>query len=429
MEKAFVFKSLFPDETYNESKLDKVASEALKVVRRFITVCCTEEHSIAYRHWITQAQFFRQRGLDTEYRAAMEQLEKQQDEMQYREQEYFFRRFNLEAERVRYLSRHNNRKSDFNIPETIQNLDIIYIITKMEYCSSLLRRSNQTNLHSPQSFTLLNEVLDLAKNQYLHVPVVAAYYYVFRMLLRREEQEGEAYQHLKQVLDTSASHFSPRTLRDFQAYMRNHMTDRYNRGDSSCLAELHDLFKAHAAMGTLVQEDGHILASTLQTTVNVALKLGEHAWATQFLEEHRHIILGADDSETIYLFNLANCHFHQREFDMAEKCLAAFQFKDLLYKTAARRLELKLMYETDSPLLFARLDAFKTFVHELKQVLQPATISLNNHFTDLLRQILSPKTFRNAPRINMLIEKLKAQKAVAEREWLMGKLTELREKA
>lgn len=163
--------------------------------------------------------------------------------------------------------------------------------------------------------------------------------------------------------------------------------------------------------------------------MNVALKLGDHAWATEFLNEHRHRIEGADDAEAFYLFNLANCHFHKGDFEAAENCLAAFQFRDMFYKTAARRLELKLFYETDSPLLFSRLDAFKTFIHELKQTLPPDKIAPNNNFADLMRQILSPKTFRNAPRIEMLIEKLKAQKAMAEREWLMEKLKELLKKA
>lgn len=428
VEKEQVFKQVFTGETFNTSKLEKVASESLKLVRKFITFCCPEEALVEHRHWLAQAQFFRQRGLDTDFRHAVEQLEKIHEEMPFHEQEYFFRQFSLEAEQVQHMVKRNNRKTDINIPGAIEYLDIAYIITKMEYCSYLLTRSAQTSLDSPQSFTLLDEVLNAAQKQYLHVPAVAAYYYAALMLLRRETVEGEAYQQLRQVLRAHANQFSPVKLNVLHAHLRNHIAAHYNRGKTELLPELLSLYKEHAATGTLLQ-GGQILPSTLQTAVNVALKLGDHTWAMDFLHQHRHRIAGADDMEAVFQFNLANYHFHKGDFQFVENCLQSFQFRDMFYKTAARRLELKLLYETDSPLLFSRLDAFKTFIHELKQQLPPDTIAPNNNFTDLMRQILSPKTFRNAPRIDMLIEKLKAQKAVAEREWLMGKLVGLLEKA
>ncbi len=38
-----------------------------------------------------------------------------------------------------------------------------------------------------------------------------------------------------------------------------------------------------------------IIASTLQSAITVALKLGKVEWASNFLEVHRHRLVGADD--------------------------------------------------------------------------------------------------------------------------------------
>ena len=109
----------------------------------------------------------------------------------------------------------------------------------------------------------------------------------------------------------------------------------------------------------------------------------------------------------------------------AERLLGQYNFREMFYKLAARRLELKLYFETASPLLDARLDAFKIFVHEQKSILPPDKIAPNNHFADLLRQIVAPKTLGNITRIRKIQENLTVKKAVAEREWLAEKLEAL----
>ena len=48
--------------------------------------------------------------------------------------------FKLEKERLKYLLKLNDKKGDLNLPAVIQNLDLYYIVAKMEYCSYLLTR-------------------------------------------------------------------------------------------------------------------------------------------------------------------------------------------------------------------------------------------------------------------------------------------------
>lgn len=224
------------------------------------------------------------------------------------------------------------------------------------------------------------------------------------------------------VLKLNAGDFPHSSLIVFHNCLRNYIVGRYNKGDNTALSELLNLIKDHAEQSTIYQEGGNIPASTLQSAITVALKLGDYEWAISFLEQHRYRIVGADDTEAIYQFNLANCLFHKGGYYEAERLLANYNFRELFYKLAARRLEIKLYYETKSPLLDARLDAFKILIHEHKSILTADKIDPNNHFIDLLRQILAPKTLGNQERIKGLIEKLENKKAVAEREWLKEKL-------
>jgi hypothetical protein len=425
LNKVVVFQHVFPNENFVESKLDKLAAETVKAVRSFISVY----HSGVFseeQYWLTQLKFFRGRGLDGEFRYALEQLEKSGAEKgaKEKEKEYYLHLFRIEAEKVKYLVNQSDKKGDVNIPKAIQNLDLFYIISKLEYCSYLLFQSILTRIQSPLSFLLLDEVLKVVYQHFLNEPVVAAYYYTYSLLRKEKDNAEEDYSKLKTLLEGNSEALLLSTLKAIHSYMRAYIADRYNQGETECLSELFLLFKEHTRQGTIYQEQDLILAGTVQNAVTVALKLGQHDWAVDFLQQHRRSIVGANDPEAIYHFNLANCLFHKGDFDQAERLLTLFTFKEMFYKLAARRLEIKLHYETQSPLLDARLDAFKNFLHEIKPILQPDKILPNNHFTDLMRQMLSPKTLGNKSRIKSLIEKIQTQKSVAEREWLLQKLEE-----
>jgi hypothetical protein len=412
-----IFSAVFSGEDFSLQKLDKVSSELMKLVRKFIAISASNATSDA-QYWMAQVRFFRQRGLLGEFKYAAAQFEKLQHESVVREEEFFHLQFAFEAENFKHQINVNDKKTDINIPGVINNLDIYYIISKLEYCLYLQTKSKSTHLDSPQALILLDEVLEAARKHYLDIPVVAAYYYSFSLLMNRNLPED--YERLKAVLHSNAGCFLPGTLKAVHSYMRNYTANKYNQGDQTCLPELFTLFRGHAEQGTLLQDSGTILASTLQNAITVALKLGEVEWALRFLEEHRNRLVGADDPEAIY-------QFHRGDFAVVEHCLANYHYRELFYKLAARRMEIKLYYETNSPLLDPRLSAFKIFVHELKPILPSDKIAPNNHFADLMRQIIAPKTMYNTARVEKLLEKLESQQATAEREWLREKLEKMLE--
>ncbi|MCC6726758.1 MAG: hypothetical protein IT258_19810 [Saprospiraceae bacterium] len=424
IEKSKVFYKIFPGEEFNSSKLDKVTTELVSVVRKFIFLHCSYTNS-GHDFWLSQVRFFRERKLDSEFRYVVEQSEKMQSETEFRDNEYFLRQFAIESEKFKHFVTLGDKKADINLAVTIKQLDLYYVITKLEYNSYLLVQSKLRYLGSLQSLEMLEEVLRIAKNNFMDVPMIAAYYCAYELWFRRGQNLDEYYQRLKIVLKENGGALTPGAFKTIHNCMRSYQTFKYNQGDTNSLKELFELFKSHISQGTCYQFENNILAETTQNAITVALKLGETDWALNFLEEHRHRIVGADDPEAIYEFNLANCHFHKGEYAVVEHCLANYNYKEMFYKLAARRMEIKLYYETSSPLLDARLAAFKIFVHEQKTILPPDKIAPNNHFADLMRQIIAPKTLGNTTRVKKLMAKLVEQKAVAEREWLQQKLEEL----
>ncbi|MEZ4931621.1 MAG: hypothetical protein R2788_05765 [Saprospiraceae bacterium] len=421
--KEHVFRSVFGETIFNEKKLSKLASETLHVVRRFIATCLSVENSET-DYWLEQARYYRRRNLFNEFKYAIAQLEKLQRKSFYKKSDYFFTQFNLESEKFRFSVLQNDKKGDINLPDVIHFLDTYYVLMKLEYCSYLQIQSSFVQLDTSKSFLLLKEVLQYAENQCTSIPMVSVFYHAMNLLLDKNSS-AEKYRAFKTILKENENYLEANMLRAFHSYLRNYLAARYNEGSTDCLAELLQLYKDHISQGTVYQEEGYIPAGILQSAVNIALKLGDHDWAIKFLKQHRQKITGADDSEAIYHFNLANCFFHNQEYEKTRDILINFQFREAYYKLAARRLEIKLYHDTKSPLLDSRIDAFKIFVHELKSSMPSDMITPNNQFADLMRQLLSPRTYKNEERINKLIKKLVSLRAVAEREWLHAKFQEL----
>ncbi|MBK8566880.1 MAG: hypothetical protein IPN76_27020 [Saprospiraceae bacterium] len=419
MLKENVFNLVFGKEAYNESKLDKLLSEATSLVRKFIVHSCSELAS-EESNWILQAKFFRERSMSLEFEYAAQQAIKLLDAHHPKDGEYYLDRFFIEAERVKHRVRSNDKKSDINLPNAIQNLDIFYITTKLEYCSYMLVQSRITKINVDESFSLINEVLELSKDKYLHIPIVAVLLCLYADYWRNVKED--AYSHFKKILKENQAYLSMDTLRVFHSYIRSHISRKYNRGDTSCLQELHLLYKEHTEIGSIYQDEGYVTADVVLGAISVALKMGDYEWAIKFLEKHRYLIAGADNPDAIYQFNLANCLFYQGKYLETEDILANYSFKEVYYKLAARRLEIKLLYETSSPLIDSRIDAFKVFVHEQKKLLPQEKIIPNNHFVDMVKHILAVKMLYNSERIQRLLEKLGALPGVAEREWLLEKL-------
>lgn len=306
IEKERIFSELFPDEPFNSGKLAKLSSELVQVVRKFIVIRQEGPFS-EYNFWLKQVQFFRERQLDSEFHYAGKKMQKLLDESVFREMPFFYRQFSFEIERTKFQVRINDKKGDANLPAVIQSLDIFYILAKLEFCAYILSQGINIHLDATAATKLLDEVLQMARIHYDDIPLVAAYCHIFPLLMNPVDEAEADFQALKKILQRHPGRISKAELKTIHNYMRNYLANRYNHGYADSLSELFALFKEQTDLQTIYQDDFHILASTLQNAITVALKLGETDWAFDFLIKHETRIHGADDAQSV--FRIQPCQY------------------------------------------------------------------------------------------------------------------------
>ena len=422
-DKGFLFEKLYPEEPFSASKLDKLMSRLLRLIKKFIIA--EQVYRDETQQQIILSRYYRDQQLIRPFQQNAQLLKRKQSNVEAKDKDFYLNNFLLEREIADFESLFNVRKENLNLPDTLKSLDVFYLLTKLEYTCRLLSQQSsaiplsiQDSLLNDDHFTLL-----LKDRPQMIEPLILAYYQAY--LILSTENGLQAYKELRKTLAAYARQIPFEQMKALQVICRNFCAQQYNQGDRSYLDELFLLYKEHLENGYLYYNEG-LRPSSIKNIMTLGLKLKQFDWVYDFLEAHKSRIVGTTHQEDIYRFNLSLYYFALKRYDKALDQLAD-KYEDTYYKIAARRLELKIYYEQKSVLLPSKMEAFKIYLFRIsKKMLTNLHRRGNNNFIDMLKQIQNPKTLKNASRIQKLIDRIDSKEAMMEKEWLLRKIDELR---
>jgi len=414
---------LFPEQKFIKSKLDKLMSSLLNLVKEFIAYKYSGLQNEKKKQLLALGLFYKEKKLDKRFKSVVNQFYKQSETAasDIKFYQYQFLNHQLISE---YSSWSNKRKGDnSNLRQTLKSLDTYYIVYKLQFVNALMIQNQFSADSNINNLPLLPDILNLIQEEtYNNVPLIQLYYHIYFML--QEPKIETHYQNFKRSLNQHIKSFSPRVQKQFQFYAVNYCVLQYNKGNTIYLEEIFNLYKCYLASGSLYYNE-KLRPSTFKNIVHFGLKLRKFEWVKNFLDTHQFRITKTKSPRDVFQFNMAVYYFYLKKYEKSINLLSD-TYEDFYYNLASRRLEIKIYYETDSPILESRMDAFKAFLfRRSKQVLSSEQTNLNNNFIDLLRQINHPKTLHNRTRINKILDKIRKTTQVTEKSWLIEKVSAL----
>lgn len=426
LSKKTVYQKLYPNEKFIHGKIEKLMSALLKQVHQFIAIHFRKKKESLIEDNITLVNFFRLRNTHKFEIHYLKKLKKIHLQSEQKSTQYYFDNYLIRLEEIeRYLFL-DQRFDSFNYKTALQPLDTFYLLNKLEYACSLLSLDRfRQNLDVEAIIRFLDTFKALyAKSDLLHLPLIAIYYQIFEILKTKEAKESN-YWKLKEMIQKNEKSLSHKSLKKLHGFARAFINDQYSRGASHLLHENFSLHKFQLEKGYLNYEKG-ILPSTFKNLVTLGLRTKSYSWVSNFLNEYKDKIEGTNNSKDLYYFNLSSYQFAVKEYEQALEFKAG-QYEDLFYKNAAKRLELKIYYETNSEILDSKIDAFKVYIHRLpKNALIDHKRSSNNNFINFLRQIRNPRTMFSAERLEKLALKVEQCQFLNEKNWLLEKIIALK---
>ena len=406
-----------PDErrrtrAYNDADMRHAMSFLFQALKQFL----------AYRHWSEDTadtgrhlcRELRRRGLEQVFEKEFAALSARLDESAHRSADYFFQQYHLHLERWEVFRRSNRSASDALQQAGAARDAYIATETLRQACAVLAQPGERgAALGSVYLDATLSAVQSGA---FQPVPAVIAYYCCYRLLADFDGAEADFLQ-LRALLNTHWAVFPGNEVRDLYVGAINYCIRRLNSGARDYIQEALNLYRSGLTHGVIL-EDGFLNKYTYNNILLLAIAVEEWDWAFEFLEQYK-AVLPPRDRESAWQFNLATYYFRKKDYERAQGILSRAEFRDVFYNLDARRMLVRIYFDTDAvAALESLLDSCKTYLQRKRTVLGYHW-ALNQNFVRFVKRLLQLEPGNAAAREHIRT-KIAATGYVAEREWLLS---------
>lgn len=318
----------------------------------------------------------------------------------------------IQQEKVQ-MQEWQNTLQHHNLQPLLVAQDLRFLVEKLQTgCLLLSQKAVSAREYDPGLLDLLTQLPE--EHPYLQEPAVALYYHGYRAL---SKPDGEPhFRQLKLLLARYGELFKGDELRNLYLLAVNFCIRRINRSERVFLREVFELYQSGLAQGAFL-EQGQLSRFTYTNIAQAGMGLGEFAWVSQFLQEHK-TYLPKDIREPVSQFNLARLYYETGETGKALACLLNIGYDDTVYNFAAKTLLAKIYYARGEwNALDSLLDSISAYIRRKKVAGYHRDSYLG--FVKIMRRLLSSDLSQRAQRAT-LREKIAAMKVLAEREWLAG---------
>ena len=336
--------------------------------------------------------------------------------------DHYLDTFRIEALQQAHLEAQQQRSTNKNLLETLNALDIYYLVTKLRYCAAMLHYQEFLSLSG--EVALLPEILaHCAGGRYDDVPLLRAYYYTVMSLIERDNEEH--YRAMKETILAHIDTFTQDTQRNLFAFAIVYCINKINSGHAAYQREILELYKQSLSKG-IILIDGTLSQWDYKNIVTIGLRNKEYKWVDGFIEQYLKK-LPKDEQENAYTFNRARYYFATRKYDKVLGLLQDVEYTDIFYLLDSKTTLMKTYYELgEYQALQSLKESFRILLRRKKLISEQNRINYGNfarYTTKLYRADV-----KNAVQIATLRREIEATGNVADRSWIMEKLGELSDK-
>lgn len=379
---------------------------------------------LAYAHWVENetdvgrhlCKSLRQRGLDQAFEREYGVLSKQLANAKHQSVDYFFQQYHLQLEQWE-IYRRSHRSASGALAEAGAARDDYFAAEILRHACAVLAQPGD---QPPETGSVyLPATLDAVKaGAFDRTPAVQAYYHCYKIL---SEQEADAEPHFEALNLLLVDHwtlFPPNEIRDLYVGAINYCIRRLNSGSREHIRAALDLYRSGLDRKILL-EDGFLNKYTYNNILLLALALEDWDWARQFLETYK-ALLPPREQESAWQYNLARYYFRKKEYARAQEVLRGVEFRDVFYNLDARRMLVRIYFDTDETApLESLLDSFGVYLQRKRASLGYHR-ELNQHFVRFVKFLLRIQP-GDQKALDRLRERIRSTVYVAEREWLLEK--------
>jgi len=301
--------------------------------------------------------------------------------------------------------------------ELTDNLDAFYTIEKLRI--AIDQQTWKKMYKTEEQFDLGIPISQINQYNISKYSSVKIYKLMYELYL--EDEATEKYYSLKSVAMTNINTFPKDEQRGIFDVLVSYCIKFVNKGDLNFLKETLDLYDWGISQSIILNK-GKLSPTTFRNYVVAGLRVGEYEKVENFISQ-RAELLDEDRKENAVNFNLARLAFYRKEFQKVIEYLSKVNYDDIWYNVNSRTLLLAAYYELEEyDTLESNLDTFFTFLRREKSLGDTKRKSYKSFITYLKKL---QNSSNNKKKLIELKEKIKLDKNVTTKQWLLEKIDEL----
>jgi hypothetical protein len=420
--KEAVWKNLFKNEPFNDTRFRKLNSELLKLVEGYLSQEIYEQKPLQQINYLFEA--VGEKKIERLYTSTERNARLISTQQHLRPADFYYYQYLIEKNYYESLDVDMQRGEKSNVDKIINYLDEFFLAEKIKWYVSILSRKSL--VAHEYHLLFIDEIIEyLSKNSYEHNPIITVYYQV--LLTKIESENENHYYKLVDILIKYELQFSLSELYELYSGALNYCVQKLNQGHSKFIEEHHILYKLMLEKGIAfhASKNNELSPWDFKNAVQSALRLDQYDWTENFIKNYQNNLpLVFKDNAVSY--NLALVYFYQKKYDKVKEQLREVEYEDIAYNLGSKTMLLAIYFEQeDDEALMSLLDTFKTYLYRHKNISDNKRIpylNLMKYIRKLLK--LNHGDKKELENIRKEIEEDR-KVGIASEKWLLEKLAEL----
>lgn len=411
IEKEFLFKKLYPKQTYNDGKMRRLMHELLLQVENYIYTAANEKPFAREKQLL---DFYVAHYATKDFSESLQKLTQSLAEYSPQDVFYWETKAQLEIYRGKELGMNYVFKNEMNIPNIIQSQTTVFFIHQLKYHFYLLANQNLAKKvpFSPffhQILQEINENLIWREN-----PLINIYYACIQLFIA--EDATDFFEQLRQLVLTPSAILPHVEWASIAFSLRNYAS-RQRKKQSKFTRILFELFFEHLPLG-FVFSNNHISPQAFIHIVNTGITLNEIAQINTFVAQYE-AYLQKDIKENILLLSEALILHGSEQYNASlQKLTLLKRFEHYTFELSLRILIIKnycCLQEWE--LCISQLHSFKMYVYRHDKLNEDRRISYQNFIKIML--LFCQNATENKEHIQTLKAEVEQTDNISSREWLL----------
>jgi hypothetical protein len=423
IDKLKIFRFLYPQENYSDSRIRSLLSDFIKLVEKFLIYCEFEKNKLYQTNLLLNSYFGR--NMSRNFESLSKELSNELKDEFNKNPEYYLNKYNFNHLLLSYEGSEIEVSQDQNYFDTSAELDNYFISSKLILINSLLSRKYHVFGNIKLNIKFSEEILIFIEENITHFktndPIIYTEYLIL-MMMRYPDKE-KYFKLFSGYVLKNIKKFNQHELEQVYYPLCNYSFNKIALGNIDYLNYLFEIYKTFERKNFYSGKD-HIQDIDFLSIILTGLKLKKIEWTENFLLNYRTKLPQNIKSDTIHLAK-AQIHFYKKEYEQSIYQLNKVKHKNAYYYLKSKEIQMQIYYEKgEFEMLESLIDATRHYIKRHKEIL---FIHYNryNDFLNFIYKLFKANENSNGSIITIKKELSKNMNAIG-REWLLEKLQELK---